>query len=171
MNERRNVAASGAIAVLSVLAGMLAVRQWLAGLFTDVGPDRAADMVLLAGVGACAGVMLLGLAFTAVLMIVRARHERETPAAADVIDAQAIPVEWTRALVNGPNSRTMLPRAQLLDLAGRAVKELRPQGIAPTQAALRTTFGISGGTASAVQGVLREWGVAIVSDGAPSEWV
>lgn len=167
MSDRRNFAASGAIAVLAVLAATLAVRSWLAGLFGDVGPDRAADVVLFALLGMCAGGALLLAAFVGVLLITRTRPAPPAPAR-EVIDVQ--PVEWTPALVNGPNSRTMLPRPQLLDLAGRAVRDLRPH-TPPTQAAIREAFGVSGGTASAVQQVLREWGVADVRDGAPSAWV
>lgn len=167
MSERRGWAVTGSIGVLAVVTLALAARSWLASMFSDVGPDRAADVVLFALLGACAGVLLPMFAFAGVLLITRTRPAPPAPAR-EVIDVQ--PVEWTPALVNGPNSRTMLPRPQLLDLAGRAVRDLRPH-TPPTQAAIREAFGVSGGTASAVQQVLREWGVADVRDGAPSAWV
>lgn len=175
MNERRNVAASGAIAVLSVLAGTLAVRQWLAGLFSDVGPDRAADMVLLAGIGACAGVGLLGLAFTFVLLLVRARQDRQ-----DVIDVQARPMLPAPAAVAQARfdepmievGQTFIPRSTARSDAERMVSELRPMGIDPTEAAARQYLGItSSRRVQAAWSVLQDYElIARDGQGSPVKW-
>lgn len=163
----RGWAATGAVGVLGVVTLMLAARNWIASMFSDIGPARAADVVLFALLGACAGVLLLMFAFVGVLLVVRTREPKFTPASQAVIEAEPSP-DW-RLISNGINSRQLLPRSQLLDLAGRAVRDLRPH-TAPTQANLCSVLGVGGGTASAIQSVLREWDLADVRDGAPSAW-
>lgn len=143
MSERRNVAASGAIAVLAVLAGTLTVRQWLAGLFSDVGPDRAADIVLFALLAMCGGVAVLATGFLFVWLIVRAKHERETPARADIIDAQPSPMLAAAGRSYVPAGGHSWVASDTADADAAAMMRLKPFGITPTEAVCAQRLGIT----------------------------
>ena len=91
----------------------------------------------------CTGGGLLATGFCFVWLIVRARHERETPAPADVIDVQPTPLlaPPTRNFVPaGPHSWVASDTA---DSDAAAMMRLRPFRIAPTEAVCAQHLGIS----------------------------
>lgn len=71
---------------------------------------------------------------------------------------------------NGVNQRKMITRGELVNMAGAVVREMRPLNQPPTQSNIRAMLGCGGGTASAIQDVLREWGIATIKNGVDSSW-
>ena len=75
------------IALLSVFGLILVARTWLQTLFEGLGPARTADLALIVAATACgASLFVLGAFLAAGTALIRLERERETPAAASLID-------------------------------------------------------------------------------------